>query len=237
VLVNLRADVERAGIDSAKARAAITAEQRAAGAAMNFAHDKLKRSEGLVERGFIAPLALDQVRSEYEVARQKYLQAEEQQRIAERDLHVANAQLDVRRLKSPVDGIVLDRYANPGERVELKPILKVGTIDRLRIEVVMPASQFGTIRRGDAATVTPDVPGAKALPVQVALVDPAVDAASNTFRVRFRLANPDRALPASARCRIEFAGVVGKPAPAAGAAVPDGLNLRIDPSLGPAAAR
>jgi len=39
---------------------------------------------------------------------------------------------------------------------------------------------------------------------KVVLVDPVIDAASNTFRVRLELPNPGYGIPSGLRCKIVF---------------------------------
>ena len=41
----------------------------------------------------------------------------------------------------------------------------------------------------------------------VIVVDRVIDAASNSFRVRLELPNPDNALPPGLRCKVEFEGM------------------------------
>ena len=92
----------------------------------------------------------------------------------------------------------------PGERVELQPLLRIADVSRLRVEVVVPASQFGQVRPGARHTVKADVRGVPAREATVTQVDQVIDAASNTFRVRLVLDNADRAVPAGARCQVDL---------------------------------
>jgi cobalt-zinc-cadmium efflux system membrane fusion protein len=105
--------------------------------------------------------------------------------------------------------VVVERYLSAGERVEEKPVFKLARIDPLRVEVIVPAARFGSIRVGELASVKPDLPNAAPVAASVALVDRVVDAASNTFRVRLTLPNADLRLPAGLRCRISFGGSGG----------------------------
>jgi len=50
--------------------------------------------------------------------------------------------------------------------------------------------------------------------------DKVLDAASNTFRVRLSLPNPDNRLPAGLRCKADLPATPTAPSPAAAAAVP-----------------
>ena len=246
ILATLRSDVERASVNVATVRAQAEADVRGAQANFEFMRDKQARAEGLVEKNFISRQALEQARTETSVAEQRLAQAREQQRILHRELDLARAQLDMRSIRAPFDGIVADRYAWPGERVEEKPILRLAKVDPLRVEVVIPAAMFGTIRAGSILNVTPELSSVGTLRAKVVLVDTQLDAASNTFRARAELPNANSRLPSGLRCKAELAQqgpLAGGPAvgrtaalPAAPSSADSGSDmqlagLKLDPSV------
>ena len=215
LLAQLRANVERASVSAAEARAQADADIRAAHASYEFQRQKLARTEELMQKNFVSLQALEQVRAETSVAEQKLAQAREQKRVARQELEFANAQLSLRAIRAPFAGIVADRYVNLGERVEVKPMFRVAKIDPLRVEVVAPAALFGSIRKGMVAQVTPELPNPARLDAKVVLVDRLIDAASNTFRVRAELPNAGGALPSGLRCRAELAELTDAAQPTA----------------------
>jgi hypothetical protein len=54
------------------------------------------------------------------------------------------------------------------------------------------------------ATVHPRPPVGGAYPAKVEVVDPVIDAASNTFGVRLMLPNPQHTIPAGIRCDVDW---------------------------------
>jgi RND family efflux transporter MFP subunit len=209
LLAQLRSHVERASVSAAEARAQADADIRAAVANYEFQRQKLARTEELMEKNFVSMQAVEQVRAETRVAEQKLAQAREQKRIAKQELEFAQAQLNLRSIRAPFAGIVADRYVNVGERVEVKPLFRVAKVDPLRVEIIAPAALFGSIREGMFAHVTPDLPGGPSIDAKVVRVDKLIDAASNTFRVRAELPNPNGAIPSGLRCRAEVAELAG----------------------------
>lgn len=203
-LIVLRADVERANADVAHARAQVDADVLAAQASLNMAQAKKQRADSLVAQGFVSEQAVEQARGELEVARQKLNQVQSQQRIWLKEQQVANAQLAQRTLRSPYDGVIAERYVNAGERVEDRPLLRVAVIDPLRVELLVPSAQYGNLAIGDRVSVQPELPGAEAVTATVSHVDRVLDAASNSFRVRLNLPNPDFRLPAGLRCKVNL---------------------------------
>lgn len=207
VLAVLQSGIETAGVEVAKTRARVSAELRAATASQTLAESQYQRAIELRGKAFISKQALDEARAELEVARQRVAQSREQLGVLGSEEKLARAQLTQRVLRAPFDGVVVDRMVQPGERVEERPLLRVAAIDVLQAEVVMPAVHFGAVRAGEQARVRPDLPGAASVPATVSIVDPVIDAASNTYRVRLAVDNGAGNIPPGVRCIAEFDGV------------------------------
>lgn len=223
-VVMLRADVERANAGVAALRSQVDAEVRAARANVVLAEQKVRRTRQLLDQDFVSTQALEQAVAEAEVAQQKLKMAQSQQRIYGQEQAVAQAQLGLRTLRSPIRGVVVERYSNLGERVEDRPVIRVASIDPLRVSLMVPMAQYGQIAVGDTLAVQPELPGLPPVRATVRYVDKVVDAASNTFRVRLALPNPDHRLPGGLRCKADWssrapatAAVKGGPLKPAGA--------------------
>ncbi len=228
VLVILRANVERAAFDAARSRADANADLQAAAASAKFNRERLVRAEDLFGQNFISQQALDQARTESQLADQKLTQAREQQTVSAHERGMAAAQLSQRVIRSPMDGVVAERFMSAGERVDDKPLLRIARIDPLRVQLVVPTALYGQVQPDDAVSVVPDLPGGRALTARVTMVDKVIDPASNTFRVQLALPNPDLSLPAGLRCKAEFG-----PGPAAARnAAPASMRTPASPGSG-----
>lgn len=232
-LATLRADVERMSVNVAQGRAQGLGELRAAEANAELGRQKLARAVDLARQEFISAQALEQARAEAVVAENRLVQAREQREIYAREHALAQAQLGLRTIRSPSNGVVADRYLSVGERVEEKPMFRIAVVDPLRIEVVMPASLYPAVRQGMAMRITPDFPGAQPRIATVALVDKVIEGASNTFRARLSLPNPGNKLPAGLRCKADLPGSepAGTPRPVSGSDASPRLNPQLSPSL------
>lgn len=200
-LLKLRADVERANLGAAHLRAGVDADVLAAAAALDLAEQKVQRADALVAQGFVSSQAAEQARGEAELARQKLRQVRSQQNIWKGEQRVADAQLALRTVRSPFAGVVVERYVNTGERVEDRPLVRVAVINPLRVELMVPTALYGSLALGDKVTIRPELPGVDAVTATVNHVDKVLDAASNSFRVRLTLPNPQNRLPAGLRCK------------------------------------
>jgi RND family efflux transporter MFP subunit len=203
-LAQLNSDVERAAVAAARVRTEAQAELRAAASNHDFAQKKKVRTHDLFLKNFVSQQVKDQASTEADVAEQRLKQAREQMRQAQQELALANAQLAQRTIKSPLAGVIVERYLSEGERVEDRPVVKVATIDPLRVEVIVPATHFNRIKTGMTGNVKPDMADVEQRSAKVVVVDRVIDAASNSFRVRLELPNPDHALPPGLRCKVEF---------------------------------
>jgi len=207
IIVKLESGPEVATLEIARARATMTGPVEAAQARVEFAKTKEKRQEELSAQKFVSPSALDEARTERKLAESELRVAMESQKLAELEVQRADALLQLHVIRSPFDGVVVDRLLDPGEFASTnikEPILKLAEIDPLHVEVVLPASMFGRIKRGDRAEVIPET-SSRYFPAQVSIVDRVIDGASGTFGVRLDLRNPDGTIPAGARCRLRFA--------------------------------
>jgi RND family efflux transporter MFP subunit len=203
-LAQLNSEVERAQLAAAKVRAEANADLKAAASNRAFAHKKKVRTQDLVKKKFVSQQANEQADTEAQVAEMKLRQAQEQQHLAQRELELSQAQVAQRTIRSPLSGVVVERYLSEGERVEEKPVVKVATIDPLRVEVIVPAAYFSKIKTGMNATVKPDLSESEARSAKVIVVDRVIDAASNSFRVRLELPNANHELPPGLRCKVDF---------------------------------
>lgn len=218
VVARLESGAEAAAVDYAQARAVMEAEIRSLKASLAYGSRNATRLDELHKKGDISTDEFDRVTTETRIARHKLQQAEESKLLAELELARAEATLKQRSIHSPISGVVADRYLNPGESVSVvnRPIVKIAQIDPLRVEVVLPVSEFGQIAAGQRAVVHPEAVAGDPYESTVTIVDPIIDAASGTFRVTLSIPNPEGKLTSGLRCQVSFLDK-----PSSNAAAPD----------------
>jgi RND family efflux transporter MFP subunit len=215
-VARLESSVERAAVEYARAKASIDSDVRQQEISLAYGRRQLKRVQELHEKKLSSFQDFDQVETETRLIRYKLAQAKENRHLASLDLRQAEAIYNRHAIRSPIDGIVIDRYLNPGESVEQRPIVKIAQVNPLRVEVVAPVSLLGKIKRGQLAMVTPESPVGGSYEAEVKIVDPILDAASGTFRIRLELPNEDYSLTSGLRCQVGFLDKMAsiKPTPA-----------------------
>lgn len=125
-------------------------------------------------------------------------------RLADLELQRTTTEVALRTVKSPINGVVIERFMHPGEFPKQEKILKLAQIDPLRVEVYAPVGLLNKVTVGTTAYVKPESPLTAEYPAKVTVVDRVVDAASGTFGVRLEMPNRDLKLPAGLKCTVRF---------------------------------
>jgi RND family efflux transporter MFP subunit len=204
VLVNLDAGVEQAAVAAARERASATAEVEANNISMDFTTRREDRLEVLFKDKVISSDQMDEATTDATLSKIRVKQAVKNRRIAKMELERSLEILERHTIRSPLDGVVVERYLSVGESTKDQPILRIAQINPLDIEVIVPVAAFGSIEAGQLAYVSPEAPGEGRIPALVTVVDRVVDAASGSFRVRLSMPNPDYEIPSGLNCKVEF---------------------------------
>lgn len=204
VVARLKSTVERRRVEQARSRAKMRGEITAREADLELASIVLNRSQGLHAKSLISSQELDEARAQHRVARAALEQAEDNAGQLQMEMLSAEALLEQRIIRSPVDGVVVEQISFAGEFVQDNPIMTIAQLDPLRVEVVLPLSEFGKYRQGDTARVQPELGGPEVIAV-VDVVDPLLDASSGTFGIRLLLDNADGQLVAGQKCTVSIA--------------------------------
>nr|MBI3614339.1 efflux RND transporter periplasmic adaptor subunit [Nitrospirota bacterium] len=124
--------------------------------------------------------------------------------VAALELQRANAEIALRTIRSPISGVVVERFMHPGEFTKQERLFKLAQLDPLRVEVFAPVAMHGKMVVGMHAQVHPEAPVNGNYSAKVTVVDRVIDAASGTFGVRLQLPNPAYKLPAGLKCTVHF---------------------------------
>lgn len=204
VVATLQSSLERATMELSRARAELEATIKARQQELAFAERNRERLRTLYENKALPFKEWDDVETKRTLAELQLAEAMESRRLAELE-YKRNVELVNRMtIRSPLKGVVVDRFLSPGEYVEDRPVLEVAQLDPLYVEVVLPVEMLGTIRVGMRGRVTPEKPAEGVYTAKIIVVDRVVDAASSTFRVRLQLPNPEYRIPPGLRCKVAF---------------------------------
>ena len=207
VLVQLESSAEVSAVQLARHRSQAGGRIASAENRLDYATKKLTRSSELQAQSFISAQARDEAQAEKRITESELRDARETQEMAAYEYRHAQDLLERRTLRSPFNGVVMERLLNPGDLAEAgngrKPILKLAQIEPLRVEVVLPLAAYAKLKKKDTAQVTPEGLGGS-YAASVSVIDSVFDSASGTFGVRLELPNAVGKLPAGIRCKVDF---------------------------------
>lgn len=177
IVATLRSGVEKANVAQAQAH-------------VDFNKRRLERNKVLFEKEHISVHEKDEIETDI--------------RKGEALLQEAIEKLEMKNIRSTVDGVVVKHDLNAGEYISDKSIMTISQISPLNVEVVVPVRQYGSIAKGMNAEVRPEAPVGGSYSGKVTIVDKAIHAASGTFGVRVELPNTNMTLPAGLKCKVRF---------------------------------
>ncbi len=203
-LAYLESSLQEIALKISHARAESDAILRTNQARLEFGTRRFTRTKELFESEISSLSELDEAETAKLLAELALIEAVNNKKVAQLEADQAEAQLNLRTIRSSIPGIVVERFLSPGELVQGTPILKIAQIDPLLIEVLVPIKFWGKISHGDTATVRP-VPSIHGVfEAHVTVVDQILDPANETFGVRLELPNPYLQIPAGLKCHLRF---------------------------------
>ncbi len=154
----------------------------AAKSQIDIAQRSFDNNRSLVDQGFISKTALD-------TSSAQLLGAQSTHKAALAAVELAKRALDDTILKSPINGLVAQRLAQPGERVGIDArVLEIVDLSRIELEATLSAADSVNVRVGQTATVL--IEGAsQALTAQVARINPSAQAGSRSVLVYLAINN------------------------------------------------
>jgi len=208
VVARLESSVEAATAELRRVQSELRSDVDAQKLQLDFSQRNLERVTNLYEKKAASFAELDKAKTERAIAAQQLQQAQDRKRQAELEYKRAQADLQKRTIVSPISGIVVERFKQPGEHIDFEPVLKIAHLDPLKVEVFAPSSLYGSIKEGMKANVVPELGvNPKTYIADVILVDQAIDGPSNTFGIRLSIPNPDNKIPSGLKCKVSFQGV------------------------------
>lgn len=208
VLATLESRAEQAASELARFKSVQVGPSQMAESKIEFAKRKFTRRQAMSNEKLMAAQDRDDSEAELRFAESELKVASENRQIAKLEHQQQSSLLNLRTIRSPFEGVVVDVLAYPGEVVEpganKKSVVKVAQLDPLKIQVVLPKDAFGTVLSGMSVEVLPEIPANGRYTAKVKSVDRLIDAASGTFVVLLELPNPKLEIPAGVKCKANF---------------------------------
>lgn len=210
VLASLESRAEQAAAELARYKSEQVGPMRMAESKIEFSKRKFDRRRDMAVEKLMSVQESDDAEAEHKLAEAELQVAKENRQISRIEFQQHSSLLNLRTIRSPLDGIVVEQMLYPGEVVEpggnKQAILKVAQVNPLRVHAILPKDMFGRLAVGMAAEVVPEIPTGNAYLARVMTIDRLIDAASGTFVADLELANPKMDIVAGVKCKATFTG-------------------------------
>lgn len=227
-----RLDEMKAGSRPQEVQAA-NAAVAAARATLENAALEVKRLDELERQGIIARQELDRARTARDVAsaqlesqqknaelirigpRDEQIKAVEAQlRQAEADLGYARTLLDYTAIKAPIDGVILEKFAEQGEvvtntnfggtRGAKSSVVSMADLTCLNVELDVNEGDLSKVKLDQQCEIRLDSQPDKVYEGKVDEISPQADREKGTVQVKVRITNPEDAIKIEVNARVTF---------------------------------
>jgi len=214
VLARLDDTEARAGLALAQAQLVAARSQLAeVRAQLDQAERDYTRQQGLYDRQLVSPQSLDAALAQRDMLRARLANVQEQIKVAQESLAVAQVQLDNTVIRAPFSGVVIAKSAQPGEMIS--PISAgggftrtgIGTIvdmDSLEIQVDVNESYINRVAPGQPVEATLNAYPDWKIPGEVIAIIPTADRSKATVKVRIAIKARDPRIVPDMGVRVGF---------------------------------
>lgn len=134
-----------------------------------------------------------------------YLTAKWQLEAAAKGLDVLKTHISTGFIRSPISGVVDDRYMNKGEMsAPGVPILSIVDVSRVKISAGVPERYVEQISKGQEVKITVDVLQGREFSGKISYISPTLSQGSRTFEIEIIINNKQRLLKPEMSANIEL---------------------------------
>jgi membrane fusion protein, multidrug efflux system len=135
-----------------------------------------------------------------------YLTAKWQLEAAARGLEVVKTHMSKGFIRSPISGVVEDKFMNKGEMsAPGVPILSIVDVSRVKISAGVPEKYVEQIKKGQDVKISVDVLQGSEFSGKISYIAPSLSQGSRTFEIEIVINNKERLLKPEMSANVELA--------------------------------
>lgn len=175
---------------------------KSASAELKMQQERFRKLNGLFERRHASQTELDRAQSQLEIATAKVESVQDELRIKKLEMKRIEAQLEQRRLRTPINGVVTEIFKDEGEFVSPADptVMRIVQLNPLRIIFSVPQEDISRLKANDDVLL---IISDKEVNGRVEFVSPTADAQSGTSRVKIQIENEDLSLASGQACYLK----------------------------------
>lgn len=156
--------------------------------ALKLAEINRDKAITLTQRGVKSQTALDEAENAWRNAKANVAALEQQ-------LTVARKSVNDTAIYAPIDGLVAERFVNPGERVAIDArLFTVADLDMMEVEALVPARDVPQLRVGQKVVLRVEGFNDRIFDAHIERINPTAQSGSRSIPVYVLLKNPDHVL-------------------------------------------
>lgn len=208
VIGKLDDSLQTSAVQIAELQAKMSGERDAARAELRLHQNRWEKLRILAADGIARPDELSRSKTDLDVATARYAVAQDQFELRQLELQRYRIQLERRRIRVPMNGVIASVFHKPGEYITPgdPAIVQLLVVDRLDAVFSLPIEDMGSVKVGSAARVMLRS-SAQTIDATITSVSPAIDGESGTVQVRVELDNAAGKILAGDRCTLQVQSV------------------------------
>ncbi len=188
----------------------MTGERDAAKAEAELHLARVEKIRKLSKDGMARPDELARSETDVQVAVARYNAADEQYQLRQMELHRYQLQLERRKIRVPMAGVISKVLRKPGEYISPSDpsVAQLLVLDKLLAVFNVPVEETVSIRIGDTVNIFLRS-SSTTIEAKVSSIAPDIDGESGTLQIRVELDNADGNLLSGDRCTLQLVPASG----------------------------
>ncbi len=214
VIGSLEDALQASSVRIATLQSEMTGELNAAKAEADLHRSRVASLRQLAAEGMARPDELTRAETDFRIATARYVAAEEQLTLRKLELDRYQLQLQRRKIRVPMDGVISKIFHKPGEYITPgdPAVVRLLVMDKLFAVFNVPVEDTTVVKVGAPVRIYLRS-NSTTLDAEITSIAPDIDGESGTVQVRVELDNADGALLAGDRCTLRLASA-GRPSSA-----------------------
>lgn len=204
VIGQLEDALQQEAVSVAQFRVQMRGEIEAASAEAKLKRLRLEQLKSLDAQSMARPDELKRALTDWEIAQARQLAASEQEQLRKLELQRYRIQLERRKIKAPMTGVVAEIFHSPGEYITpaSPAIIRLVVMDQIYGVFNIPVEEIRLVRLGDLVSVHL-MSASETVHGTVESIAPDIDGESGTIEVRVLIDNAAGKLRAGDRCQMK----------------------------------
>jgi RND family efflux transporter MFP subunit len=202
LLAELDTHVLEANLASAEVAASFRGRIDAARALATMRKDRYAMLQELEKSGNARPEEMKRAKTDLAMAQAQLQSTQDDKKLRKLEADIIRAQIDEKKLRSPIDGIVVKIHKQQAELIggnDQQAFMTIVQLDPLKAIFHLPQDVLGDMQVGEQISIDA---GNKTVIGKIDFISPVINAQSGTIEVSIIIPNSNKSLTSGSRCTL-----------------------------------